>query len=123
MKKLLLFLLFTATTASANMLDILQYGIKNNPDRYVSFDLLGTWSEAQELVTYPNYPDQQTGLVINRGVRTQLRFPLTNDMTFLMGGTWATGQYDYTPSTVLQPYTGVTQNFGVEAGFRFYIHN
>ena len=116
-------LLFVGSVVNAGMLDILQDGIKGNPDRYVSVDLLATWAQQEGLTSYPTLPDQQSSLNNDRGIETLVRFPLTENMTLLLGGNWDTGQSSYSQGATLPPYTGVTQGFGCKAGLRFYIHN
>jgi hypothetical protein len=129
--KVLLVLMFLSGSAHAGILDIFQSGVKDNPDRYVSVDLLATWDHSAGVTNTPALygglipADSQISQQNDRGMRGQLRIPFESNVTFLIGGNYSTGDFTYSPSVnqVLLPQNGSVKGFGIEAGFRFYIHN
>lgn len=128
MKRLtkLFVLLFFTTGAYAGPLDILHYGVKDNPDRYVSVDLLATYNHQIGLGQVPDLGylgANQISQYSDRGMKGQLKIPLDSNSTFLIGGNWFTGDYAYDSTGLLLSQTGLVHGFGVEAGFRFYIHD
>jgi hypothetical protein len=119
-------LLFLTGIANAGILDVWHYGIKDNPDRYISVDLLATTNHQMGLNQLPDLGSlgaNQTSQYNDRGMRGQLRIPLDSNSTFLFGGNWYTGDYAYDGTGVLLSQTGLVRGFGLEAGFRFYIHD
>ncbi len=125
--KTLAILLAAVSIANAGLLD----GVKDNPDRYISLDLLATWDHSNGTTNTPSEygglipADQQNSLQNDRGMRGQLRIPLESNVTFLLGGNYSYGDFTYSQSmnNVLLPQNGSVRGYGVEAGFRFYIHN
>jgi hypothetical protein len=122
----IILLLFLTSFANAGMLDILHYGVRDNPDRYVSVDLLATYNHQMGLGQVPDLGVLGTNQIAqynDRGMRGQLKIPLDSNSTFLIGGNWYTGDYAYDGTGLLLSQTGLVRGFGVEAGFRFYIHD
>jgi len=104
---------------------IIHNGVKENPDRYVSLDLLVTHNEQDGVGSVPmlgDYGSNQFSQYNDRGVRGQIRIPLTDSSTFLVGGNWYTGDYAYDATGLLPSQVGQVHGYGVEVGFRFYIH-
>jgi hypothetical protein len=125
LKKTLVLLLLSGV-AQAGILDVFENGVKNNPDRYVSVDLLGTWNHQGGMMNIPLAPlsiDHQLLHYNDRGMRGQLLIPIDDNTTAMIGGNFYTGDYSYDKGVVLNSYNGNSRGYGVEAGFRFYIHN
>jgi len=115
-------LLFLTCLAYAGPFD----GVRDNPDRYISLDLLGTWNtQGAESVVYqqPNYPvtDAQMYHYHDRGMRGELRIPIDSNTTALIGGNFYTADFSWDPSQTLVGTYGGSKGYGVEAGFRFYL--
>src|ERR1035437_6683195 len=114
-----------AGVAHAGLLDIIHYGVKDNPDRYVSIDLFATYNNQAGVGSVPALGwlgANQMSQYNDRGMRGQLKIPLDSNSTFLIGGNWYTGDYAYDSTGLLLSQTGLVKGFGLEAGFRFYIH-
>ncbi len=118
-------LLLVAGVANASLLDV----VKDNPDRYVSLDLLATWDHQNGLTNTPAMygglvpSDSQSSVQNDRGMRGVLRIPLESDVTLLFGGSYSHGDFSYSPSmnNVLLPQNGSVHGYGFEAGLRFYL--
>jgi len=122
MKYLPVALLLLAGVANASILD----GVPDNPDRYISLDLLGTWNHQTGTSNVPQqtyYPvtDKQLYHYNDRGMRGILNIPIDGSTTMLIGGNYATGNYSWDQGQTLIGSNGTVKGFGVEAGFRFYL--
>jgi hypothetical protein len=122
MKYLTAALLLIAGVANASLLD----GVKENPDRYISLDLLGVWDHQTGTSNVPQqayYPvtDSQMYHYNDRGMRGVLRIPLDENTTALFGGNFMTGNYAWDQGQTLIGSNGTVKGYGVEAGVRFYL--
>jgi hypothetical protein len=122
MKYLMGVFLLVAGVANASILD----GVPDNPDRYISLDLLGTWNHQGGGANVPpqtNFAgsDHQLYHYNDRGMRGILNIPLDGNTTMLIGGNYVTGDYSWDQGQTLIGSNGTVKGFGVEAGLRFYL--
>jgi hypothetical protein len=122
---LILCLLLLTSVSHAGLLDILQHGVPGNPDVYASLELVGTKSHDAGTNVVPSVSAiGQASQANSQGMRGQFTLPMDDSTSFLLGGSFSTYSYDYSPTNEgLYNQNGHGRSFSIEAGFRFYIHN